>query len=301
MWLSTGTLPILLLLSFVSLALSQSITTDLFYWPLSAPKPALLARIAYDPTSLKPELLSYTPPPVSEDLPDNQIVRVGLYTSTPASPNQWVGSLTSLAALREHDAPILQLHLGPSKEVYHVSVMSANVSTTSPSSSSPIVELVGPETGPRPHLNRPVVVGPDGANPDEPVEKTFFQKYVDLYTRLVRWRRCAYCLCQVLVDYPHRDVPGYVWWRRGTVIADGLKSFLIMVDFYMEVLKLRSPPLGIIQRIPVWLQGSVQSCPRRVVVDPCGLHYNSVKAADVGYNELSNICLDHANAVIAIN
>ncbi|KAL5356202.1 hypothetical protein BJX96DRAFT_142462 [Aspergillus floccosus] len=177
MWLSTGMLPsLLLLLSFISLALSQSITADLFYWPLSAPKPALLARIAYDTTSLKPELLSYTPPPVSEDSSDNQIVRVGLYTSTPTSPNQWVGSLTTLAALREHDAPILQLHLGPFKEVYHVAVMSAPVWTTPPSS-SPTVELVGPETGPRPHLNRPVVVGPDGANPDEPVEKTLFQKY----------------------------------------------------------------------------------------------------------------------------
>ncbi|KAL4888534.1 hypothetical protein BDV59DRAFT_188407 [Aspergillus ambiguus] len=180
MWLASGLSPLLLFLSlFLSLSLAQSITTDLFYWPLSAPKPSLLARIAYDPTTLKSDLLAYTPPALSNSEADtDQLVRVGLYTSTATSPSQWIGTLSSRAALREDHAPILQLRLGPSNEIYHVAVISAAISNVSPSTDkAPAVQLLLPEPGPRPHLNRPVVVGPDGTNPDEPVEKTFLQKY----------------------------------------------------------------------------------------------------------------------------
>lgn len=178
MWLPSGLLCPLVLFSLFSLCLSQSITTDVFYWPASAPEPSTLARISYDSTSasLKPELLSYSPPRVSDVELESQIVRVGLYTSTPSNPKQWVGTLTTLAALRETRSPIIQLHLGPSNEVYHVSLIPSSVSVAESSSESPGVELLPIKAGPRPHLNRPVVVGPDGTNTDEPVEKTFIQK-----------------------------------------------------------------------------------------------------------------------------
>ena len=74
--------------------------------------------------------------------------------------------------------PTVQLHLGPRNEFYHVSVkLSSSLSSeTSAAESEPVVELVPSTAGPRPHLNRPIVVSPDGQGPQEVVEKTLFQK-----------------------------------------------------------------------------------------------------------------------------
>lgn len=117
----------------------------------------------------------------------------------------WTASLTDSAALipSPDRAPLLKLFVGMDGGVYHVSVSggsssaldgsngNATESTTTSATGTgaqtragadgvlnPIVEIVKSEPGPRPLLNRPVVLGPDGKNVDEPVEKTFIQKYV---------------------------------------------------------------------------------------------------------------------------
>ncbi|KAF9892386.1 hypothetical protein FE257_002163 [Aspergillus nanangensis] len=181
MRLSSILAPLITLFPSSCLSLSHPITTDVLYWPVTSPEPTILARISYDSVSLEHNLLSYSPPKTTEKDSQDQVVRIGLYTSTATNTKQWVGSLTSLSSLREDLAPILQLYLGPSNEVYHVSVMTSSVSTSSPSNvANPSIELVSSKAGPRPHLNRPVVVGPDGTNPDEPAEKTFLQKYAYL-------------------------------------------------------------------------------------------------------------------------
>ncbi|KAK1141427.1 hypothetical protein N8T08_009099 [Aspergillus melleus] len=157
---------------------SSSFTTDIFYWPLSSPEPSLLACISYDPAIIStPDLVSYHPPSPTNDAEDQDMVRIGLYTSTSANPSQWIGTLTSRAVLSKIAANVIRLHLDSSNEIYHVSLTPTSASTASSASPGPVIELVASDAGPRPHLNRPIVLSPDGGNPDEAAEKTLFQKY----------------------------------------------------------------------------------------------------------------------------
>lgn len=160
------------------LPLAAALSADLLAWPLAAPSPSPLARISYDPAARTAQLLSYQAPS-----DDGTLIRIGVASSTGRNPNLWAASLTSPASLTpsKDRLPLLRLHLGPEGEVYHVSVSVDSRNATD--STSPGVELVQREAGPRPQLNRPVVLGPDGKNPEEAVEKTFFQKYV-VYPKL---------------------------------------------------------------------------------------------------------------------
>lgn len=163
------------ILSAVSLLISvanASLSTDILYWPLGSPQPSVLARVSYDPASLKSDVVSYHPP---KDDQSDSLVRVGLYTSTPTNKKQWVGSLVSLSSLAASEQPTFRLHLSPANEIYTVS-LSASSTSAQGSTSSPRIELVSNESGTQPHLNRPVVVGPDGQNPEQPEEKSLFQK-----------------------------------------------------------------------------------------------------------------------------
>lgn len=158
--------------------LASALSADLLAWPLSSPQPSTLAHVSYDPASRQSSVVSYHPP-----ADDGSLIRIGLAapssSTTDANSNPWTASLTSPESLTANKdrRPLLRLHLGPAGEVFHVSIsVDANLNGTD----SPAVELVGNEPGPRPQLNRPVVLGPDGKTPDEVVEKTFFQKYVCL-------------------------------------------------------------------------------------------------------------------------
>ncbi|KAL4965389.1 uncharacterized protein BDV14DRAFT_173163 [Aspergillus stella-maris] len=164
-------------LTLTSSALSAySPQHEILYWPIADSAPSVLAHVSYDPASLKSDLIDYTPPiGALEDF-----ARIGFYMATPEYPKQWVGTLASSSALRGDDSqkPTLRLHINPSNEIYHVSLGSATSSTSpSPSSSDSLnIELVTDELGPSPYLNRPIVVGPDGKNPEEEPEKTLFQR-----------------------------------------------------------------------------------------------------------------------------
>ncbi|KAJ5222571.1 uncharacterized protein N7469_008811 [Penicillium citrinum] len=148
---------------------SLPISSDIFYWPVGAPQPSVLARVAYDPATLTSNVISYNTPKTGSDSTDN-LIRIGFYTSTPSNSKQWVGSLVSLSALTDKNQPTLRLHLGPANEVYHVDLAASDKGHSG-------VELVLSQPGAQPHLNRPVVVRPDGGEADVVEEKTFFQKY----------------------------------------------------------------------------------------------------------------------------
>ncbi|KAL4869326.1 hypothetical protein BDV12DRAFT_83365 [Aspergillus spectabilis] len=162
----------LLSLSSITLA-SYSPQLEILYWPVANSKPSVLAHVSYDPASLKSDLIDYSPPTdLSQDL-----ARIGFYIATTSNPKQWVGTLTSLSALKgdETQKPTLRLHISPANEIYHVSLASASAYTSS--SDNLQLEIVTDKAGASPHLNRPIVVGPDGKNPEEEPEKTLFQKY----------------------------------------------------------------------------------------------------------------------------
>ncbi|KAJ5225152.1 hypothetical protein N7468_006377 [Penicillium chermesinum] len=162
-----------LALPIVALA---DITTDIFYWPVHDAQPTVLARVSYDPATLKSDLLSYHPPSTTDS---DDLLRIGLYTSTSENPKLWSGSLVSRSALSsDAHQPQLRLHLGPTHEVFHVSLgATPATSSASPEHTDLKVQLISSAPGPQPHLNRPVVIGPDGQNPEEVPEKTLLQKY----------------------------------------------------------------------------------------------------------------------------
>ncbi|KAE8133770.1 hypothetical protein BDV38DRAFT_286532 [Aspergillus pseudotamarii] len=158
---------------------SQNISTDILYWPITSSEPSLFARVSYDPTTLESNVISYSPP-ITVHTESPNLVRVGLYSSNGIDPKQWTGTLTSWSAIAGSDGqrPMLQLYLDSSKKVYHVALtLSSLESTIAPNTTSSIMEFIPLEAGPRPHLNRPVVVSPDGTNLEDVAEKTFFQKY----------------------------------------------------------------------------------------------------------------------------
>jgi len=67
------------------------------------------------------------------------------------------------------------------KEIYHIGFEASPKSTyeasTQPSGGSTLaVEVVTTKPGPRPHLNKPIVLSPDGKLPEKEQEKTLLQK-----------------------------------------------------------------------------------------------------------------------------
>lgn len=163
--------PLSLLLSLV-----HAHSTAILYWPISSPQPSPFARVSYDPTSQKSTVSDYRAPAAHDT---DALTRIGFYTPTDSNPKQWVGSLTSLNSLVSTDThrPMLRLHLDSRGEVYHVSVAQVPKQRSAETESEgPSVEFVPTEDGPKPQLNRPVAVGPDGKNTEEVEEKSFVQK-----------------------------------------------------------------------------------------------------------------------------
>ncbi|RAL13623.1 uncharacterized protein BO97DRAFT_342422 [Aspergillus homomorphus CBS 101889] len=186
MWPLHSPMLISLLCFFLTLRLASSSSSsqlpsaDVLYWPVTASEPSLLAQISYNSTSLKSDLTSYSPPS-AVDAQASELVRIGLFASTVSGSKHWVGIVTSRSSLlgTEDYRPTLRLHVGLSHkdEVYHVTLIPSTSFAASSTLVRPQLELILNEAGPRPHLNQPVVVGPDGKNADQIIEKTFFQKY----------------------------------------------------------------------------------------------------------------------------
>ncbi|OJD24634.1 hypothetical protein ACJ73_04001 [Blastomyces percursus] len=187
------------------------ISADIFYWPLSSTssKPLPLAQISYDPSTLQSTINSYTPPQPLNDAGDKSIdkqadlLRIGLFANPDGNksnnhPNkQWVGTLSS-RSIFTNTPQTLTLYLDQNNHVYHAAI-SSFVSPPAPSTDSkstkktkssssqgtgqepragPLrVEFARSNPSPSPHLNRPVVLSPDGTAPEEVVEKSLFQKY----------------------------------------------------------------------------------------------------------------------------
>ncbi|EEH19654.1 hypothetical protein PABG_01913 [Paracoccidioides brasiliensis Pb03] len=197
-------------LTSASPSASSSLSADIFYWPLSSSsspsKPSRLAKISYNPTTLRSTIDSYTPPqPVNTNGNlDRQadLLRIGLYitsindNSPTKKDKQWVGTLCS-PSIFANTQQTLTLHLDHNNHVYHASISSsatppvAHASSTGAEKSKEKttskakeadsellkVEFVRLTPSPKPHLNRPVVLNADGHTPEEVVEKTFLQRY----------------------------------------------------------------------------------------------------------------------------
>lgn len=176
---------ILLLLAFlfgVPLALSKPEDlgnirrTTVYAWPLSS-SPSKLAEIEYSPIEKSASVISYTPPTSPSGL-----VLVGLYDS---STKIWLGNtVTSAASFKPEFQGTISLHVSAEGEAWRVAFHSSRKSVPSSQNGGdtrddqPKVEILRPAPAPQPHLNRPVVLSPDGKLPEKEVEKSFLQKWV---------------------------------------------------------------------------------------------------------------------------
>lgn len=158
-------------LSSLALAVSpEQRQIDIFVWPLSAPKASTLAQISFSPTNAS--IASYTAPKFPQK---EEIVRVGFYQPS----GQWSGIATVASNLQADKSKVLQLHVRPDGELYHVGLkLSEPVSQEKGRSQKDglSVEVMQIKKGPVPALNKPVVVSADGEEAKEP-EKSFLQKY----------------------------------------------------------------------------------------------------------------------------
>ena len=169
----TSILLTLVVAFFTSLAFSaqQEQTVDIFAWPLSASKSQQLAKISY--TSTNATVKSYSAPKIP---PGDDVVRVGFHHPSGSS---WSGVATSASNFAPTLDMKLQLHLNAAGQLYHVGFKASEQGGHSKSGQKKDgldVEVVRMRKGPAPHLNKPVVLNPDGKVDDKPEEKSFLQK-----------------------------------------------------------------------------------------------------------------------------
>ncbi|KAF8473162.1 hypothetical protein BDZ91DRAFT_714093 [Kalaharituber pfeilii] len=136
-------------------------------WPLNANAPTPLGQIGYNPKTKKGSYFA-----VDRSRKEIEgLVRVGMQTET----GGWIGTVVDGKALNPTDHnPIVTIRIdSTSGKAYHI-----EFSTTESKSIPPqVIVLSNAPAGPTPHLNKPIVVGPDGKIPVTPAEKTFLQKY----------------------------------------------------------------------------------------------------------------------------
>jgi hypothetical protein len=133
------------------------------------PSPIPLAQIEYDADQSVGTLASYTPPTGS--YASDHLLRVGL--SDPRT-GSWRGIVTSAASFSDEYHKKIIVHVDETGEPYHV-----GFSTTAKGSGDEVeVEIVKRSPGPKPVLNKPIVLNAEGKLEGKEPEKSFLQKYV---------------------------------------------------------------------------------------------------------------------------
>lgn len=173
-------LQFLALLAFVCSAVLAEVekTLDVFAWPLSAAKSQSFAKITYSYPSLNATVTSYSPL-TSADLGD--LVRLGFYRSA----EDWSGILASPQSFGSGSEKKLRLLVDSEGDAFHLGFSATSTTPVANGKKSKVaddkdqllVEVVRQTPGPQPHLNKPVVLNPDGKLQDDKTEeKSFFQK-----------------------------------------------------------------------------------------------------------------------------
>jgi hypothetical protein len=180
-------------LLLLPLAVASSVTLYVSSVPVTGntaviPSPIPLAQIEYDVDQSVGTLSSYTPPTGSYS--SDHLLRVGL--SDPKS-GSWRGIVTSAASFADQYHKKFVIHVDEKGEAYHV-----GFGTSAKGSGEEVeVEIVRRNAGPKPVLNKPIVLNAEGKIDSKEPEKSFLQKCVAL-----RFYTCAKLTSsQVLVGY----------------------------------------------------------------------------------------------------
>lgn len=131
------------------------------------PSPIPLAQIDYDADASTGTLTSYTPPTGSYSL--EHLLRIGL---TDSKSGSWRGVVTSAASFAEEYKKKFVVHVDEKGEPYHV-----GFGTSARGKGEEVeVEVVKRGAGPKPVLNKPIVLNAEGKLESKEPEKTFLQK-----------------------------------------------------------------------------------------------------------------------------
>lgn len=134
------------------------------------PSPIPLAQIEYDADQSVGTIASYTPPTGS--YASDHLLRVGL--SDPKS-GSWRGIVTSAASFADQYHKKFVVHVDDAGEPYHVGF---TTSAKGSGSDEVEVEILKRNPGPKPVLNKPIVLNAEGKIDSKEPEKSFLQKYV---------------------------------------------------------------------------------------------------------------------------
>lgn len=157
-------------------------------WPLSAQAPFPLAQVNHLACSGQPHNYSLErwSPQALQSLPADELVRVGRYMPAgPTTIDNWDGSVTTAATFRPGRAKTLMLWADdddggrPGRASVSVGASSSALRPEGAEDPKDEVEVVVRHVrpGPKPHLNRPVVLDETGkVKREEKDERTFLQK-----------------------------------------------------------------------------------------------------------------------------
>lgn len=160
-------------LLLLPVAVASSVTVYVHSLPSSPsthspiPSPIPLAQIDYDADTAVGTLSSYTPPTGSYSA--EHLLRVGLEDK---ESDEWHGVLTSAASFEQDYKKKFTIHVDDKGAPYHV-----GFSTSERGTGDEIeVEIIKRTAGPKPFLNKPIVLNAEGKLDGKEPEKTFLQK-----------------------------------------------------------------------------------------------------------------------------
>jgi hypothetical protein len=131
------------------------------------PSPTPLAHIDYDASTATGSLSSYTPPTGSYS--PEHLLRIGL---TDKKSGHWRGVVTSAASFEEQYKKKFTIHVDEKGEPYHI-----GFGTSARGGGNEVeIEVLKKAAGPRPALNKPIVLNQDGKLATEEPQKSFLQK-----------------------------------------------------------------------------------------------------------------------------
>lgn len=131
------------------------------------PSPIPLVQVSYDADQSTGTVTSYTPPQGSY-APDH-LLRIGLLDT---KTETWRGVLTSAASFADEYRKKFVVHVDEKGEPYHIGFAAVERGAGEDLE----VEIVKREAGPRPVLNKPIVLNAEGKIDTKEPEKTFIQK-----------------------------------------------------------------------------------------------------------------------------
>lgn len=157
-------------------AVASSVTLYVSSVPVSSdaaviPSPIPLAHIEYDVDQSVGTIASYTPPTGSYS--SDHLLRIGL---TDPKSGSWRGIVTSAASFSEQYHKKFVVHVDEQGEPFHVGFGTSSKG----SGEEVVVEIVKRNAGPKPVLNKPIVLNAEGKLESKEPEKGFLQKCVVL-------------------------------------------------------------------------------------------------------------------------